>query len=121
MTPHQMICHLSDTLRVMLGERAATHTGNWLSHTLIKAIALHAPLPTPKNLKAPPELDPVCGGSKTTEFRSDLDDLVVLIERCAEYETENWPEHPQFGAMSRWDWGRFHYRHIRHHLQQFGA
>lgn len=121
MTAHQMICHLSDALRITLGERQAAPNGNWLSHTLIKTICLRAPLPWPRGVKTSAELDSEQGGSRATEFQTDLDELIHLIERCGEYDVERWPDHPFFGSMNRWDWGRFNYRHIRHHLRQFGS
>jgi len=35
--------------------------------------------------------------------------------------TEEWPEHPAFGALSRRAWGVLIYRHMDHHLRQFDA
>jgi hypothetical protein len=121
MSAHQMICHLSDTLRITLGERSATPNGNVLSHTLIKHISLSTPFPWPKGVESSPELDPEQGGTQATEFKADLEELIHLIGRCAGHETDQWSDHPFFGPMNRRDWGRFNYRHIRHHLQQFGA
>jgi hypothetical protein len=121
MTAHQMICHLGDSLRVTLGERSAGPNGNWLSHTLIKTICLRSSLPWPRSVKTSAELDSEQGGSRATEFQTDLDELIRLVERCAEHDCDHWPDHPFFGPMDRWSWGRFNYRHIRHHLQQFGA
>ena len=38
-----------------------------------------------------------------------------------ESEGLGWPDHPAFGALSRRAWGVLIYRHMDHHLRQFGA
>lgn len=45
MTPHQMLCHLSDSYQIAMGEREAERRDNFLSRTLVNWIALDTPLP----------------------------------------------------------------------------
>lgn len=33
----------------------------------------------------------------------------------------NWPIHPLFGKMTKEEWGKMAYKHIDHHLKQFGV
>jgi hypothetical protein len=40
----------------------------------------------------------------------------MLMERFAEAETDG-REHPYFGRMSRWEWGRWTYLAMEHHLR----
>ena len=49
MTPHEMLCHLSDSFHGMLGERPVS-SGNWslLRRRVFKWIALHTQLPCRK-------------------------------------------------------------------------
>lgn len=45
------------------------------------------------------------------------------VERFYAYFEQNpeaRPVHPAFGALSKADWERFHEKHFRHHLAQFG-
>lgn len=32
-----------------------------------------------------------------------------------------WPEHPMFGTFTTEQWGKMQYKHIDHHLRQFGV
>ena len=33
----------------------------------------------------------------------------------------HWPDHPIFGNFSTDQWGRMQYKHLDHHLRQFGV
>ena len=61
-------------------------------------------------------------GTRPSEFRSDVIALEQLIERfsASEHELEG-REHPAFGKLSAREWGVFAYRHMDHHLRQFGT
>jgi hypothetical protein len=75
-------------------------------------------LPWPQGkAQAPPELFT----TKPVTLDGDRETLRVLIERFARAAPEDpWPHHPKFGAMSGRDWGVLAYRHLDHHLRQFG-
>jgi hypothetical protein len=49
--------------------------------------------------------------------------LLESLERFHDYLLEHpdiHPMHPQLGPLDRENWTRFHARHIKHHLTQFG-
>ena len=51
---------------------------------------------------------------------------VADVRRCSAARgrvrhTDGWPEHPAFGKLSKRAWGVLIYRHMDHHLKQFGA
>lgn len=121
MTPHQMICHLSDALRLSLDERPATGVGGLLEHTIIKWVVLFTPVTIPKGVPTTAELDQTIGGTAPVEFVADVQAMERLCERFVAGAGPIEAEHPAFGPLSRWQWGRFHYRHLNHHLRQFGA
>jgi len=118
----EMIRHLSDTLRMALGERAVRPVGGALAHTLVKWVALWAPLRWPRGLTTLPEVDPRRQGSRPEVFASDLAEVEALLLRLASGESglEGRP-HPFFGPLSRAAWLRWGYLHNDHHLRQFGA
>lgn len=123
MTPHQMVCHLVDSTRVALGIRKVQPLGNVLTHTcLFRTMAL-APLPWPRGiLKTAPEINPQIAGTKPREFRSDISELVQLLEEFVrEQQRTSWPDHPILGRFSREDWGVQIYKHCDHHLTQFSV
>ena len=121
MSVHQRVCHLSDNCRVSLGERTVTPVGNLLSHTLIKYLMLYSFVRMPKGTSSTQELDQERGGTLPQDFGEDVRTLETLLERLASEGETNEVEHPFFGRLSRRQWGRFHYKHMDHHLRQFGA
>jgi len=55
MTARQMVCHLNDSFRV--GEKYASPASGVLQRTLIKWIALRAPLRWPPGMPTRPEIE----------------------------------------------------------------
>lgn len=122
MTPHQMICHLSDSFRVGLGVKRVTLVTGPLQQTLVKWIALWAPLPWPKGLPTMPEMKQGVGGTPPVEFERDRNDLARVIGKFSENSTELLPgSHPLFGTMRRDEWLRWGYLHTDHHFRQFSV
>jgi hypothetical protein len=123
MSPHQAICHLSDSFRVPLGIR---HTepaaASPLKRRLIKWAALYLPLPWPKGVPTRPENDQFIGGSAPQNFEGDRRELVRLINEFARATHVLAPAyHPMFGRMPASEWQRWGYLHADHHLRQFGV
>jgi hypothetical protein len=121
MSPHQAICHLSDGLRMVLGEKTvASRTG--VLAPMMRFVALHTPLPWPRGIKTLPEAEQGIGGTPPLEFERDRADLLILIDRfCCARADDLAPRHPMFGPMKKDEWGTWGYRHLDHHLRQFGV
>lgn len=122
MSAPQMICHLSDSYRVISGEKSASSVANAFTRTFVKWVALSLPVPWPHGTKTMPEVDQLAGGTPPADFEADLRELIALTERFA-----NKPaflataRHPLFGKMSMDEWMRWAYLHTDHHLRQFGC
>src|SRR5579884_195556 len=122
MTPHEMICHLSDAFHSCLGEKEVRPASRWIPRRLFRWAALWVPVPWPRGVRGPREWDPKADGTKPADFESDRKELHKLIERFAKAPVDfRWPEHPFFGRMSPEEWKRLGYLHADHHLRQFGA
>jgi uncharacterized protein DUF1569 len=123
MTAPQMVCHLSDSFRVVVGRMPVSHATGLLQRTLVKWIALYVPLPWPGGrIVTRPEIDQELGGTKPGDFAADVAELESLVELItAPARTFLWDAHPIFGRMSDADWLRWGYLHMDHHLRQFGA
>ncbi len=121
MTPHQMVCHLSDACRAALGERRVPVIGTLWERTVIRWLAIHTNVKWPQGVRTVPEADQEIGGTRPTEFARDVDELRGLIQRFSGPKAQLSGYHPLFGALSAAEWGRFSYRHADHHLRQFGA
>ena len=122
MSAHQMVCHLCDASRMALGQKTVSPATGPLQRTLLKWIALYAPTPWPPGVLTRPEIDQECGGTRPSDFAADVDELQSLVEQMAAQPSRMHGQvHPIFGRMSRGAWLRWAYRHIDHHLRQFGA
>ena len=122
MSAHQMICHLSDGFRMYMALKMVEPIAVPVPRSLLKWVALKAPIPWPKGFRTAPELDQQTGGTSPTEFAKDVGELRELMNSFVEQPaTFPWPAHPHFGPMSHADWMRLGYLHTDHHLRQFGA
>jgi hypothetical protein len=120
MTAHQMVCHLSDSLRSALGEKYVSPSNSRFERMILKPLALWVPVPWPQGVKTRPEMDQQQGGTSPVGFVSDLDELRTLFQRFCAQEGEFGP-HAMFGQMSRAERMRHGYLHFDHHLRQFGV
>ncbi len=119
MSAHQMICHVADAFRMATGELPVTDLSSLFGRTVVKGIALYAPLPWPTGrLQTVPELDRVASGACSTDFAADVAVLHAQLDRMIASRT--WPMHPFFGRLSTAQWLRWGYLHTDHHLRQFG-
>jgi hypothetical protein len=121
MSPHQTVCHLADALRLVLGERPTAFRANLFLKIVGRVAALSLPVPWPKGVETAPEVDQERGGTAPTTFEADLDTLNELIARFVGLSGRNMASHPIFGTLTRGEWGRWGYRHLHHHLTQFGV
>jgi Protein of unknown function (DUF1569) len=119
MTAPQMICHLNDAFLVAAGEKYASPVGNPLQRTFLKWVAIRTPMQWPPNVQTRPELEQGLGGTPPTEWEADRARLLQSIDAFPNRQT--FAAHPGFGNMSPRDWLIWGYRHIDHHLRQFGA
>ena len=123
MTAAEMVCHLSDTLRVAMGERKAESVSTFFSRSvMMKWMALRLPMQWPHGISTVRECAARLGGTPPAEFARDVDQLRALFERFTQCSQENeFAHHPIFGKLSVEQWQRWGYLHMDHHLRQFGA
>ena len=122
MNVNQMICHLSDALKMGLGIKKTKFVGNFFLTKIMKNLILWGVIKAPKGkVKTVPELKQGAGGTPPKEFLNDKNELLDLVTNfSSKYPNNTLIVHPAFGAMSKQEWGRLAYTHIEHHLQQFG-
>ena len=119
MTAHEMLCHLNDSFRVAIGEKYASPDTNVFKRTIIKWVALHTSMPWPHGAPTRPELLQGRGGTPPSDWARDRAELEQGISNFA--ARQSFGVHPFFGAMSQPDWLVWAYKHIDHHLRQFGV
>jgi len=114
----QMLAHLSDGVRMALGELPVTGRGPGALRLGPIRHAVIYWLPWPKGAPTAPELLK----RRATDCEAERAELKHLLERLAAVGgAREWPEHPAFGHLSSKDWGALVHRHVDHHLRQFGA
>jgi hypothetical protein len=120
MTAGQMVVHCTDQLRVSRGDKAVTSTRipnfikplvKWLLISRMKAFK-----PGMRTLK---ELDSEAGMTAPTTFEADRATLLNLL-KTDEYGPDG-VEHPVFGHLTAQEFGEVTWKHLDHHLRQFGV
>ena len=120
MTAHEAVCHMSDVFRMALREKSVAPRLLPLG-PLVRFLSVRIPLPWPRGIRTLPEVEQGCGGTSPVDFDRDRAELLMLIARYAESAApDRATTHPILGPMNTDDWGRWAYRHLDHHLRQFG-
>ena len=119
LTVEQILPHLTDPLRVAIGEKNGTPQNSPLYDTFLGRI-MYRFVPWPKGAPTDPCFLPGTGMTDPIHFEQDKQTLILTIHRFAHY---NQPvaDSLVFGPMSHHDWGRLMWRHLDHHLRQFGV
>jgi hypothetical protein len=116
MNAEQMLAHLVEAMRMALGEFPTRPKRMVTRFPPFRQLFVYW-LPWPKGAPTARELLP--------SDRRSLDDsrreIVRLVQTISERApATGWPDHPAFGKLSRRGWGVLGWRHIDHHLRQFG-
>lgn len=116
MSAPQMVAHLADSLRMALGEMPVAFKTSPIRFTPLKQLVIYC-LPFPKGVPTAPELI----GRAPSAWQSEMDDVKMMLEKFGKRDRAGkWPDHPIFGRMRGTSWGVLVYRHMNHHLRQFG-
>ena len=117
MSVEQMVCHLSDQLRLALGVLSARPMAGPLRFAPLRRFAIDY-MPWPHGIKGPRE----SFTTRPAELKSDIARLHAQLEQFGSRGAQrDWPEHPLFGTMSGPLWARLTCKHFDHHLRQFGV
>jgi hypothetical protein len=113
----QMLYHSAESIRMAIGELEVKPRGPRIFRSRpVKFLIFR--LPFPKGAPTAPEL---CI-STAVEFAVERARLAGLVSRFADVpRSGNGPVHPLFGALTWKEWGCLQYRHVDHHLSQFGV
>jgi hypothetical protein len=86
-------------------------------HFPVKHLFLYV-LPIPKGVPTAPELL----AREPAPWAEERAQLAALVARFGGAPARAaWPEHPLFGPLTAHEWGTLTYKHVDHHLRQFGV
>ena len=117
MTAAQMFAHNVIPIEVVLEKRPPIGKPNFLMKLLFKKLMYNDKLykknmPTPKPFRTVEDKD----------FDTEKRNLVnVVNEMYNQRDRDKWPNHPVFGEFTREQTGKMIYKHLDHHLRQFGV
>jgi hypothetical protein len=111
-----MICHVTTGVGQGLGEVELDPPSGPLTRWPLNWLLIHV-VPFPKNAPGPPDML----ARAPSTFDADIATLRGMIERYANQDPKRkWPESRVFGRISGRSWGVLQYKHLDHHLRQFG-
>ena len=120
MTVDQMFKHCQLPLEVANGKLELDTNIGFFKKLIFKAFKpfMYNDKPWKKNLDTPRQF-------RVTDkqvFVTEKEKLKTVISDFASRKNEtNWPPHPLFGKFSTEQWGKMQYKHLDHHLTQFGV
>jgi hypothetical protein len=117
MNAEMMLAHLVENLRMGLGETQVKSKRLPIRFTPLRQLIVYW-LPFPKGAPTAPELLPSDRRSVDVSKRELARLATAFGERASR---KDWPPHPAFGNLGRRGWGVLAWRHMDHHLRQFGV
>lgn len=116
MSAGQMVWHCQFPLKVAIKNKDARMRTNPMLLWFFKK-SLYNDRLWRKNL-------PTAPGAKAIEpkdFDAEFPVLMELVDACHELkDRREWNPHPMFGKLTPEQWGKMQYKHLDHHLRQFG-
>lgn len=113
-----MLSHCKKPLEVALGKKSLKKP-NFFMRLVYKSFksAMYNDTPWKKNLATPKEYRV----DTPKIFQTEKSALIELIDAFYdERDKQQWDPHPSFGHFTHDQWGQLQYKHLDHHLRQFG-
>ncbi len=119
MNVSQMLAHCCEPLKIALGIETSIKEPyikklilSLFKHKLYDDSEWKKNLPTTDQFKI----------TNDKYFDIEVENLKSLIEKFhREKNKSDWAEHPMFGKFSPEQWGKMQFKHLDHHLRQFGV
>lgn len=117
MSVGQMVWHCQVPLKVGIQNKPPKKKPNPLIAMFFKK-GMYSDKPWRKNLPT----SPLAKAKETKQLGSELPELKALVEEFhALKDRKDWNPHPLFGVFTAEQWGQMQYKHLDHHLTQFGV
>lgn len=117
MNAAQMMYHCLIPLNIILQRKDYGVRPNWLINLLFKK-SLFSDKLWQKNL-------PTARAFRIDDDRDFNNEKRILLELLNQLNAQrmksDWHAHPVFGKLTKDEWGKLQYKHLDHHIRQFGA
>jgi hypothetical protein len=119
MSVGQMLKHCQMPLNIANGTYQMKEKAGFLKKLMFSMMKplLYNDKPWKQNLPTPKEF------MVTTpqDFSKEKETLTNIINEFTSKKNANFPPHPFFGKFTNEQWGKMQYKHLDHHLKQFGV
>ena len=117
MTSAQMVAHCTDPMRAAMGEMKVEAKSGPFRKPWLRYLVIYW-MPWPKGAPTAPEFI----HSEPGVLEDNLSAMRATVDRFVARATSGgFEDHPAFGRVPLKDWGCLMYRHLDHHLRQFGV
>lgn len=119
MTATEMLMHCN-LCNLQILEEEGVKTKSTFKQKLLKILSLYIVPDFPKNLQSS-ERNHTNGKCTDSLFLSELNRFNTNINRFSNHDKPMTLVHPAFGSLSNNQWGIAAWKHMDHHLRQFGV
>lgn len=119
MNAAEMLYHCKQALRIIM-HAEEKHRSSTIRQKLLKFVFLYVKNDFPKNVRTPKQIDVKKSKVIITDIELEKRELKEVMELFSMQQNLH-AAHPYFGNLNRKGWGIFSYKHIDHHLKQFGV
>jgi hypothetical protein len=113
----QMLAHCQMPMSIALGSH--TIKGHWLMRLILPLFKKTLYDEKPWKQSLPTDKSFIMTG-KAKEFDKEKNQLLDMVNRFREANMIN-DEHPVFGRLTKEQWSKATWKHLDHHLKQFGV
>jgi len=115
----EMLIHCTTQLQLALGEISHKQQGPSFMRSKLGKWLLFSTIPWPKGAETPNEMNADKASFSPTDIENGKTVLLNYLEKVR--QQAQLKSHPFFGELNRKEWARLIYKHIDHHLKQFGS
>jgi hypothetical protein len=117
MSVDQMLHHVNLALAESLGEHRAAKSITWVPEPVLRWAIIHVPW----GKGAPTRPDMLIPEGQRYDFAAEKARCLSMLDRfLATPLTAPWPRAANF-AMTGRQWSQLQFKHLNHHLEQFGV
>ncbi|TXG38781.1 DUF1569 domain-containing protein [Seonamhaeicola maritimus] len=120
MSVSQMVKHCHRPIEVAMGTKELSANLGFMKKMIFKLFksSLYNNKPWKEGIPTAPEYVV----RDNPEFKTEKERLQTLVNEFHSLNDKtDWAAHPLFGNLSKEQWGKAQYKHLDHHLRQFGV